>query len=138
MNFDTIKPSAGRTGLTLNQQITTDSAGNLWVGDYGNNRLLELEPPFSTGMGASLVIGQQDFNSSVAATTQSGFQGPGHPAFDSSGNLWVPDFTNNRVLEFSSTPVPEFPTASLALIAVASLAVVAVVSRRFSSRRLVH
>ncbi len=126
----------GRTGLSGCCGITTDSAGNLWVADSGNNRLLEFEPPFSNGMGASLVIGQQDFNSSRSATTQSGFSFPDHPGFDSSGNLWVPDSNNNRVLEFSSSAVPEFPTASLAIIAVASLAVVALVLRRFPLRRV--
>ena len=135
VSFTTQVASAGRTGLS-GAFITTDSAGNLWVADYGNNRLLEFEPPFSSDMGASLVIGQPDFNSSVAATTQSGFTAPVHPLFDSSGSLWVPDFNNNRVLEFTSTPVPEFPTASLAIVAMVSLAVVAIVSRKFSMPRL--
>jgi hypothetical protein len=96
---------------------------------------LEFEPPFSNGMGASLVIGQQDFDSSQAATTESGLSFDGPPGFGSSGNLWVPDFGNSRVLEFTSTPVPEFPTASLAIIAMVSPAVVAVVSRTFPTRR---
>ncbi len=134
-NFATTKASVGRTGLSgIKSLVTTDLAGNLWVSDTGSNRLLEFEPPFSNGMGASLVIGQQDFNSSLPATTQSGFQKPHHPGFDSSGNLWVSDLNNNRVLEFTSTPVPEFSTASIAILAVASLAVVALVLRRFPAR----
>ncbi len=134
-SFTIAKASVGRTGLNGPPAIITDSAGNLWVGDEQNNRILEFEPPFSNGMDASLVIGQQDFNSGLAATTQSGISTPTHPGFDSSGNLWVPDFDNNRVLEFTSTLVPEFPTTSLAIIALVSLAVIAVVTRRFSLRR---
>ncbi len=132
--FATAKASAGRSGLSGDQGVTPDSAGNIWVSDTQNNRLLEFEPPFSNGMGASLVIGQQDFNSSPPASSQSGFSAPIGSAFDSSGNLWVTDYFNNRVLEFSSTVVPEFPTASLAIIAGASLAVVALVLRSFPLR----
>jgi hypothetical protein len=96
-------------------------------GDFGNNRVLEFEPPFKTGMGAVLVIGQPDFVTTDLQNPQTGISGPAVMAFDSSGNLWVPDFWNNRVLEFTSTPVPEFPTASLAIVALAS--------RRFTSVR---
>ncbi len=164
-NFATATASVGRTGLsgTYAVSVTADSAGNLWVADRGNNRVLEFESPFSNGMAASLVIGQQDFDSSQPATTQSGLSGPGRLAFDSSGNLWVADNGNNRVLEFTTTSstssttttssitsstsassttsststsstVPEFPTTSLAIIAIASLAVVALVLRKFPMR----
>jgi hypothetical protein len=137
-NFTTARPSTTKDGLARPTAVAFDHSDNLWVYDGRSFRVLEFKPPFSNGMGASLVIGQQDFNSSLFATTQNGFQDPGHLAFDSSGNLWVPDFENNRILEFSSTPVPEFPTASLAIVAVVSLAVVAIVSRRFSPVRLAN
>ena len=81
--------------------VSFDSAGNLWVGDCLNNRVLEFEPPFSTGMDASLVIGQNDFTSRISSTTQAGLGCP-LSSFDSAGNMWVADFFNNRVLEFSS------------------------------------
>jgi hypothetical protein len=100
-----------------------------WVGDSHNNRVLEFEPPFSTGMSASLVIGQQDFTTNAPSTKQNGLGNPFHLCFDSSGNLWVSGHGNNRILESTSTAVPEFPTASLAITAVASLAVVAVVTQ---------
>ncbi len=116
--------------------VTFDESGNLWVGDSNNNRVLGFEPPFTTGMSASRVIGQQDFTTNATSTAQNGLNHPEYPRFDSSGNLWVTDEQNNRVLEFSSTPVPDFPTASLAIIAVASLAVVALILRRFPLRRL--
>ena len=77
-----------------------DSSGNLWVVDFSNHRILQFKPPFATGMNASLVIGQANFTSSVAATTNSGLTGPEFIAFDGSGNLWVTDTFNNRVLEF--------------------------------------
>jgi hypothetical protein len=98
--------------------FTFDSSGNLWITDVLNNRLLEFTPPFVTGMTASLVLGQADFThdlsnqgATVAANTLSDELSA---AFDSSGNLWVSDSSNNRVLEF----VPPFTTnmpASLVL-----------------------
>ena len=47
-----------------------DSSGNLWVGDSHHSRVIEFKPPFSTGMDASLVIGQPDFKSSKQVTSK--------------------------------------------------------------------
>jgi sugar lactone lactonase YvrE len=106
----------GQTSLTTNSCGTTsaalddpsdalfDSAGNLWVDDRSNNRILEFLPPFHTGMGASVVIGQSSFTTNTAATNQTNLSFPSGIAFDAAGNLWVADRFNNRVLEF----VPPF------------------------------
>jgi hypothetical protein len=81
-----------------------DSSGNLWVADTDNARVLEFKPPFSNGMAASLVLGQPGFttftanNGGVSATSMAF---PYQPAFDASGNLWVSDYVNNRILEFT-------------------------------------
>jgi hypothetical protein len=108
------------TNATLNDPgfPVVDSSGNLWVPDFNNNRLLQFKPPFSNGMAATLVIGQADFThgssnqgGAVAANTLNGADGT---AFDRSGNLWVADARNDRVLEFK----PPFTTnmaASLVL-----------------------
>jgi hypothetical protein len=54
---------SGQNQLFNPQGISLDKSGNLWVSDASNNRVLEFQPPFTTGMNASLVIGQPDFNS---------------------------------------------------------------------------
>ncbi len=78
-----------------------DSSGNLWVDDGLYNRVLEFSPPFSNGMNASLVIGQKDFVHCAPHLSQSGLNSEfSSMAFDPSGNLWVGDGTNNRILEF--------------------------------------
>ena len=94
--------------------VAFDDSGNLWVADSGNNRVLEFEPPFANGMTASLVIGQTDFVSAVAATTVNGLRVPAGIAFDSSGNLWVGDSGNSRVLQFKP-PFANGMSASLVL-----------------------
>ena len=65
------------------------------------HRVLEYAAPLSTHEAASIVIGQNNFMNSSTVTTSTGMDGPSGIAFDSSGNLWVSDQLNNRVLEYS-------------------------------------
>ncbi len=96
---------SGRSGTTSTTlyypwDLAFDSDGNLWVADYLNERVLEYQPPFTTGMAASAVLGQTDFVSATGGTSATGFDGPSGLAFDFSGNLAVADFNNNRTLIF--------------------------------------
>ena len=103
-SFATKISSVTESGLTGPLGLAFDPTGNLWVGN--GNRILEFQPPFSTGMSASVVIGQKHFTESTPfATTENGLAGSGHPGFDPSGNLWVPDINNHRVLEFRPASV---------------------------------
>ena len=92
-------PAGGLFGPT---GIAFDPSGNLWVVDSGNNRVLEFKSPFSNGELASLVIGQPTFGGYIGTTTQGGLNAPSYLAFDPTGNLWVTDQGNNRVLEFTA------------------------------------
>jgi streptogramin lyase len=38
--------------------LAFDAAGNLWVADSGNSRVMEFTPPFTDGMSASLIMGK--------------------------------------------------------------------------------
>ena len=83
-----------------------DAFGNLWVVDSDNNRVLVFLAPLRSSEAASLVIGQPDFtskhcnwgSSTPAADT---LCGPKGMALDSSGNLWVAEDDNSRVLEYN-------------------------------------
>ncbi len=119
-------------GLSTPKGIAFDAlTGDLWVSDFGNNRVLEYVPGtggcsvgFCNGMAASVVIGQPNFNSNTAnagfascdgspvtsgTDSACGLGGPRGIVFDASDNLWITD--NNRVLEYSNlveaiTPSP--------------------------------
>jgi sugar lactone lactonase YvrE len=102
--------------------ISFDSSGNLWVVDGLDNRILEFKSPFSTYENASLAIGK--INATTVFTScpefqsacQSSLVGPWDATFDSSGNLWVADTGNNRILEFGppSTAPATSTTTSVA------------------------
>src|SRR5438552_11910671 len=57
---------------------------------------------FKTSEFASIVIGQSSFNTKTCSGVQNGFCNPMDGEFDASGDLWVADNSNCRVLEFSA------------------------------------
>jgi sugar lactone lactonase YvrE len=88
--------------------IALDSAGNLYVSDSGNHRVLEYDRPFATDTVADRVFGQPDFTSHApnnGGVLPGSLNSPTGIAVDSAGRfprLWVCDFGNNRVLEYDN------------------------------------
>src|SRR5207245_3283025 len=82
--------TAGTTATTLQNSlgISFDSAGNLWVADTNNNRVLKYAAPITTGETATVVVGQGTFTTGTAGTTATTLQFPTGISFDSVGNLW--------------------------------------------------
>lgn len=106
------------TGLTRPSGLAVDNNGNLYVADGGNNRVLRYPRPFAqTGQFPvpDLVIGQQTVTGHSAnyPTGQPNPQGLyltdgatvliSRLALDSSGNLWVIDAGNIRILRFNAS-----------------------------------
>jgi hypothetical protein len=79
-----------------------DSAGNLWVADESNSRVLRFSAPLHTFESADLVLGQSDFSSDAPGLGPNHMAGPNDLAFDSAGNLWVADWQNGRALRFDA------------------------------------
>ncbi len=82
--------------------LAMDGAGNLWVADSYNHRILRYSPPFTNGKSADLVIGQTSlylgFPPSYMAADNLTY--PRSITFDRNGRLWVAD-GRNRVLRFT-------------------------------------
>ncbi len=104
--------------------VAVDSAGNLWVADYNNHRVLEFPDPFTTmkntgmtaGFIATVVVGQGgNFRSNACnlggSPTSGNLCNPVGVALDGSKNLFVTDYGNNRVLEYN-TPVTSSSVAA--------------------------
>ncbi|MES1261092.1 MAG: hypothetical protein ABUS49_05080, partial [Acidobacteriota bacterium] len=103
------------TGFSVPTGITVDAAGNVYVLDSGNNRILRFPKPFgqSSDQIPDLVIGQQSFTTGagnqggISASTLSLSSGSNtlvsFLTFDTSGNLWVADAGNNRVLRYNAS-----------------------------------
>jgi uncharacterized protein (TIGR03437 family) len=111
------------TGFTAPTGLAVDAHGNLYVLDAGNNRILRFPQPFTqtAGQVPDLVIGQPSFTTKAAnqggigAATLSFLNSANQIqvaflAFDSSGNLWVSDAGNNRVLRFNASVLGSQPT----------------------------
>jgi uncharacterized protein (TIGR03437 family) len=103
---------------TLNQPRTVafDPAGNLWVVDAGNHRVLRFNASVLNGgvsPAADTVVGQRDFFTSTAnaggSVSGAGFDTPNGLAFDAVGNLYVSDGRNSRVLRFAAPLGPSAP-----------------------------
>jgi len=80
--------------------LAFSSEGALLVSDLAHNRVLMFAPPFSSGMPATRVFGQPDFNSTGSGTDDNRFRGPQHIATDTSDRLYVCDSGNNRIAIF--------------------------------------
>jgi len=99
----------GVKGFNVPLGLAADpNTGNLYVADFGDNRVLRFPAPFSnpSRVEPDAVYGQPDFNSRTAnpsAITSSSMNGPRGVAFDLAGNLWVADGGNHRILRFNST-----------------------------------
>ena len=95
---------SGTTRASLNTPlgICLDSQGRLWVAEVANHRVLMFEDAANaaSGVEASLVIGQPDFDSKASGTGLGQFTHPAAVFVDAGDNLWVCDYLNSRVLKF--------------------------------------
>lgn len=92
------------SSLCVPSAVALDSAGNLYVADTGNNRVLEYDHPLANDTIADMVFGQSgSFTTGVAnngGISADSLSSPVGVAVDASGNLYTADTGNNRGLEY--------------------------------------
>jgi uncharacterized protein (TIGR03437 family) len=112
-SFSTRSTATTNNGLNQPRGVAFDSAGNLWIADTGNNRIVRypssvLSSP--TQPAADMVIGQKDLSSGSTnaggQVSSSGFDAPIALLFDGQNNLYVSDYNNSRVLRFAAPVSP--------------------------------
>ncbi len=110
--------ATSQTGLHNPWDLAIDvSGGRLFAADQANNRVLVFDvTSVSNGMSASNVIGQINFTSSTATSSQTGLNTPTAVAYDSVNNrLWIGDQANNRVLAYNAASISNGMSASFVL-----------------------
>ncbi len=105
------QPAPGPANLCQPEGLAVDSAGNLYVSDTGNNRVLEYTAPFeaaqSAGLAAARVFGQfGSFTSNGCHAYQTTPSAdtlcyPVGLAVDAHDNLYVADSEDTRILEYN-------------------------------------
>ncbi len=89
-------------GAVTDVQIATDSAGNVYVPVVPENEVLEYDPA-TCPAGPTPCVPLKTFTGGSGA---SALKEPTAVAIDSSGNLWVADSGNNRIVELDSSGAP--------------------------------
>ena len=103
-DMTTAEPGVGAASMNGPISAAIDAAGRLWVTDTENFRVLRWDNADSATNGAAAVqvLGQPNFTTRGAITSQTGLTRPGGLAFDGLGRLWVSDYFGNRVLRYDN------------------------------------
>lgn len=97
--------TVGPNAVQLVSGLTYDSAGNLYVADYGNERLLKV-PVTANG---TLDPNPNDVQVLLNDLTCDDTFGPAGLAVDGAGNLYIADYLANRIYEMNVTDLPASP-----------------------------
>lgn len=90
-NFTSASHGASLEEMYAPAAVRVDAHGSVYVADSLNNRVLIFDPPLTSGMAASRLLG----GGSIPFRLPAGLE------FDQEGNLWVNDAMNYQLLRFN-------------------------------------
>ncbi len=114
-NFYTNATGLSQTTLNSPQGLAYDNVGDhLFVVDTTNHRVVVFSgATLSTGMSGTIVIGQANFTTAAAVTTQASLYGPRGATIDEAGRrLFVASTSNNRVTVYDISALSNGMSAS--------------------------
>jgi len=79
--------------------VAVDSSGNVYVADYGNHRIRKIT---LTSREVNTLAGSGTAGSADGLGTAAQFRNPTGVAVDAKGNVYVADFSNNRIRKITS------------------------------------
>jgi uncharacterized protein (TIGR03437 family) len=92
---------ASTSGLSNPEGLVVDSSGNLYIADSQNARVQKVTPSGSVSTVAG--NGKPGYGGDGGAATSAQLNAPLGLALDSAGNLYISDFSNNRVRKVSAS-----------------------------------
>ena len=93
--------AATSAGLYFPDGVAVDSAGNIYIADAGDNRIRKVSA--STGLISTVAgNGTQGYNGDGIAATSAQLYNPNGVAVDSAGNLFIADYSNQRIRKVSA------------------------------------
>lgn len=103
-SFTATAAATTASGMNRPYHMALSPGGDLYVAEQGNHRITRFPSAGTLANGASAtgVLGQPNLTSSTAAVSATGLDQPSSVAFDGSGQLYVADYNNHRVLIFDS------------------------------------
>jgi len=100
----------GDNGLAANAELNNpvaiafDTLGNLYISDWVNNRIRKVTNDTITTIAGTGVAG---FSGDGGDATAAELNGPSYLCIDSTGNIYIPDFNNNRIRKITyPKPLP--------------------------------
>ncbi len=96
--------ATGADGFDSVHALEMDGQGRLWCADKDNRRVVGYEPPFVTGMAATLLMGQVDFVSRASPVPSAAgvLSRTSGLAVDGEGDVYVADLDSDRVVVYDT------------------------------------
>jgi sugar lactone lactonase YvrE len=102
--------------LTLPQGVAVDAFGNLFIADWGNNRIRQVDTngiiTTVAGDGPNLTFGS--YSGDGGPATNASLNNPSGVAVDAAGNLFIADTYNQRIREIALGGLPTLALSNLA------------------------
>ena len=105
--------AATNAELSYPQSVAVDGSGNLYIADYDNNRIRKVAPDGTITTVAG--NGTYGYNGDNIAATSAGINGSIAVAVDGVGNLYIADYTNQRIRKVDVSDAPLLIFASTAV-----------------------